>query len=59
MPLEGDWSAIGRKVSVIEDEVQVSQLEVFIIGRTVTVSSFTKDGRTLSTIERFVPEPQS
>ena len=59
MALEGDWSAIGRKVYVIEDEVQVSQLEVFIIGRTVTVSSFTKDGRTLSTIERFVSEPQS
>ncbi len=58
-PIRGEWERIGRKVTVIEAEVQVTPLEVFIVGRTVTVSSFTKDGRILSTIERFVPEPQS
>jgi hypothetical protein len=58
-PLLGDWNEIGRKVTVIADEVQVAPLEVFIVGRTVTVSSFTQDGRVLATIDRFVPEPQS
>ncbi len=59
VPLSGDWDEIGRSVTVLADEVQVTPLEVFIIGRTVTVSSFAQDGRVLSTIERFVPEPQS
>lgn len=59
IPMEGDWNNIGRTVSVVASEVQVSQLEVFIVGRTVTVSAFTENGRILSTIERFVPEPQS
>jgi type II secretory pathway pseudopilin PulG len=57
--MDGDWSQIGRNVTVISDEVQVTPLEVFVVGRTVTVSSFTADGRILATIERFVPEPQS
>jgi hypothetical protein len=57
--MNGDWNRIGRKVTVIADEVQVAPLEVFIVGRTISVSSFTNDGRTLTTIERFVPEPQS
>ena len=59
IPFEGDWNEIGRSVTVLADEVQVTPLEVFIIGRTVTASSFAQDGRILSTIERFVPEPQS
>ncbi len=59
IPFVGDWNEIGRSVTVLADEVQVTPLEVFIIGRTVTVSSFAQDGRILSTIERFVPEPQS
>jgi len=54
----GDWDRIGRIVTVIAGEVQITPIEVFIVGRTITVSSFTKDGRTLATIERFVPEPQ-
>jgi hypothetical protein len=59
IPMEGDWNKIGRVVSVVASEVQVTPLEVFIVGRTVSVSSFTENGRILSTIERFVPEPQS
>ena len=55
----GDWDRIGRIVTVIAGEVQITPIEVFIVGRIITVSSFTKDGRTLATIERFVPEPQS
>ena len=54
----GDWDRIGRIVTVIAGEVQITPIEVFIVGRIITVSSFTKDGRTLATIERFVPEPQ-
>ena len=57
--LEGDWNTIGRSVTVIADEVQVAPLEVFIIGRTITVTSFAEDGRVLATNERFVQEPQS
>jgi hypothetical protein len=59
IPMQGDWNNIGRSVSVVSSEIQVASLEVFIIGRTVTVSSFTKDGRILSTLARFLPEPQS
>jgi hypothetical protein len=57
--LEGDWSQIGRRVSILDSEVLVESLEVFIIGRTIEVSAFTEDGRILSTVERFIPEPQS
>ncbi len=58
-PLIGNWNEIGRRVTVIADEIQVAPLEVFIVGRTVSVSSFTQDGSVLATIERFVPEPKS
>ncbi len=57
--IKGDWSYIGRSVSVVASEIQVDPLKVFIVGRTITVSSFNKAGRILATIERFVPEPQS
>lgn len=59
IPMQGDWNNIGRSVSVVSSEIQVASLEVFIIGRTVTVSSFSKDGRILSTLARFLPEPPS
>ena len=57
--LEGDWNRIGRRVSILDTEVLVESLQVYIIGRTIEVSTFTIDGRILSTIERFIPEPQS
>jgi hypothetical protein len=57
--LEGDWNRIGRNVSVIDSEIFVESLEVYIIGRTIEVNTFTSDGRILTTVERFIPEPQS
>jgi len=57
--LEGDWSQIGRRVSILDSEILVESLEVFIIGRTIEISAFTENGRILSTVERFIPEPQS
>jgi hypothetical protein len=55
----GDWERIGRSVSIIDSEVLIESLQVYIIGRTIEVKTFTVDGRVLSTIERFIPEPQS
>tara|TARA_B000000460_G_C21493288_1_gene382676 strand:- start:112 stop:561 length:450 start_codon:yes stop_codon:yes gene_type:complete len=57
--LEGDWNRIGRNVSVIDSEVLVESLQVYIIGRTIVVNTFASDGRILTTVERFIPEPQS
>lgn len=57
--LVGDWDLIGRRVSILDAEILVESLEVYIIGRTIEVSAFTEDGRILSTVERFIPEPQS
>lgn len=59
MPLAGDWDLIGRRVSIEDAEVFVEPLMVYIRGRNITVVSFSKSNRILSTIERFVPEPQS
>jgi len=59
MPVDGDWATIGRIVSVIDSEIFIEPLEVYILGRTVTVSSFTDSGRVVSRVERFIPEPQS
>ena len=57
--LVGDWDLIGRSVSVLDSEILVESLEVYIIGRKIEVSAFTEDGRILSNVERFIPEPQS
>jgi hypothetical protein len=32
---------------------------VYIVGRTVTVTTFANDGRELASLQRFIPEPQS
>ncbi len=59
MSLEGDWDLIGREVQVADAEVFIEPLEIFIRGQIITVRSFNNDGNTISTLERFVPEPQS
>jgi hypothetical protein len=58
IPLDGDWESIGRSVSVIDSEILIESLEVYILGRTVTVTSFTNGGRIITTVDRFIPEPQ-
>ncbi len=55
----GDWDAIGRMVSIVETDMFVESLQVYIIGRTVTVTAFAEDGHTLALVHRFIPEPQS
>ena len=59
MSIGGDWNAIGRKVAVIETDLFVDTLQVFITGRTVSVTVFGKDGRELASVDRFIPEPKS
>jgi Tfp pilus assembly protein PilV len=59
MPLGGDWDAIGRRVSIAETDMYVDSLQIYVIGRTVTVTAFTKDTNELTSVNRFIPEPQS
>tara|TARA_B100000959_G_scaffold282096_1_gene347743 strand:- start:1396 stop:1845 length:450 start_codon:yes stop_codon:yes gene_type:complete len=59
LPIGGDWDVLGRSVSVIETNLYVEPLLVFITGKTVSVSVFTNDGRELTSVNRFIPEPQS
>lgn len=59
IPIGGDWNAIGRRVSIAETDVFIEPLQVYIVGRTVTVTTFAKDGRELASLQRFIPEPQS
>ena len=57
--LEGDWEHVGREVSINPTEIFIDDLEIFINGKTITVTTFTKDGRILTTLERFLAEPSS
>lgn len=59
IPLGGDWDAIGRRVSIAETDMYVDSLQIYVIGRTVTVTVFTKDTNELTSVNRFIPEPQS
>ncbi len=55
----GDWDSIGRQVSIVETDMFIEPLQVFIVGRTVTVTTFDIGGRELTSLQRFIPEPQS
>jgi hypothetical protein len=59
IPIGGDWDTIGRRVSIAETDVFIEPLQVYIVGRTVTVTTFANDGRELASLQRFIPEPQS
>ena len=59
MPLGGDWDSIGRRVSIAETDMFVDSLQIYVIGRTVTVTAFTEDTNELTSVNRFIPEPQS
>ena len=59
MPLGGDWNAIGRRVSIAETDMYIDSLQIYIIGRTVTVTVFSEDIQELASANRFIPEPQS
>ena len=59
LSLEGDWTLIGREVSVAFTEVFIDELQIYITGRTINVSVFTGSSRELLNLERFIAEPSS
>ena len=59
MAVGGDWDLIGRQVSIAETDMFIEPLQIFIVGRTITVTIFSHDGRVLISLDRFIPEPQS
>ena len=50
---------VGRDVRVVVGLKALNGLDVRVRGATITVRSFNNQGRTLATVTRFVPEPQS
>lgn len=58
-PIGGDWDSIGRRVSIAETNVYIDMLEVFIVGRTITVTAFSENGDDVTSVDRFITEPQS
>ena len=48
-----------RRVTVTASTQQIDQLQITILGSFITVESFDDDGRTLTRLVRFVPEPQA
>ena len=58
-PMPTTFGAIGRAVQVTTSLKTLPGNSVRIRGRTVRVRAFVDDGRVLSDLSRFVPEPQS
>ena len=50
---------VGRDVRVTTGMQAIAGLDVRVRGTTVTVRAFNKEGRTLASLSRFVPEPQA
>ena len=59
MIVNGDFELIGRKVNVADTEVFIEPLEVYVVGKTITVTCFESENDALLTLERFIPEPSS
>tara|TARA_B100001750_G_C15437399_1_gene561671 strand:+ start:180 stop:626 length:447 start_codon:yes stop_codon:yes gene_type:complete len=59
MIVDGDFELIGRKVNVANTEVFIEPLEVYVVGKTITVTCFGVESNSLLTLERFIPEPSS
>ena len=57
--LEGDWKQVGREVTITATEIFIDELQIFIAGKTINVIAFTKNGRELVNLERFIAEPSS
>tara|TARA_Y100000758_G_scaffold261391_1_gene199668 strand:- start:509 stop:958 length:450 start_codon:yes stop_codon:yes gene_type:complete len=57
--LEGDWKQVGREVTITATEIFIDELQIFITGKTINVIAFTKNGRELVNLERFIAEPSS
>jgi hypothetical protein len=59
LPLEGDWNQIGRAVHITPTEIFIDELQIYITGKTINVVAFTKNGRELANLKRFIAEPSS
>lgn len=57
--LPSSLQMVGRDVHVSTGLKTLSGLDVRVRGATITVRAFNGEGRTLASITRFVPEPQS
>jgi hypothetical protein len=51
--------SVGRDVHVVTGMRTLPDLDVRVRGQTITVRAFASDGRTVASLTRFVPEPQS
>lgn len=58
-PMPSALQMVGRDVRVTIGLQTISGMDVRVRGATVTVRAFNGEGRTLASISRFVPEPQS
>lgn len=59
VPMASTMQMVGRDVHVISGMKAIAAIDVRVRGLTVTVRSFNAQGRTLASLSRFVPEPQS
>ena len=57
--LSGDWQQVGREVNITPTEIFIDEFQIFITGKTINVIAFTKNGRELANLERFIAEPSS
>ena len=58
-PLPSLFNLIGRRVAIEPSSHELDALKVLVRGSTVTIESYDQDGRTLTTLVRFIPEPQT
>jgi hypothetical protein len=57
LALDGDWKQVGREVTITPTEIFIDSLQIYITGKTINVIAFTKNGRELANLERFIAEP--
>jgi len=57
--LDGDFSLLGRLVEIEDGEVLIDELEIYIVGKNVTVVTFNQLNEVVSEITKFVPEPST
>ena len=57
--LDGDFSLLGRLVEIEDGEVLIDELEIYIVGKNVTVMTFNQLNEVVSEILQFVPEPST
>ena len=59
LALDGDWKQVGREVIITPTQIFIDALQIYITGKTINVIAFTKNGRELANLERFIAEPSS